>query len=72
MCLPLSNEGKQWFKNWPTDVPKTLKYPPIPLQGLLEQTAKNNPENVAMVFGEREISYTATRLFFQSIRQCPS
>jgi len=53
----LSNEGKQWFKNWPTDVPKTLKYPPIPLQGLLEQTAKTNPENVAMVFGEREISY---------------
>lgn len=54
----MSNKGKERFKNWSTDVPKTLKYPQIPLHGLLEQTAKNNPEKVAMVFGEKEISYT--------------
>jgi long-chain acyl-CoA synthetase len=50
-------EDKPWFNAWPADVPKSIKYPTIPLHGLLQKTAKNYPEKVALVYGEGEITY---------------
>ena len=50
-------EDKPWFNAWPADVPKSIKYPAIPLHGLLQETAKNYPEKVALAYGEREITY---------------
>jgi long-chain acyl-CoA synthetase len=51
------NESKPWFKQWPADVPKSIRYPAIPLQGLLQKTAKNYPGKVAIVYCGREITY---------------
>ncbi len=50
-------KSKPWFKMWPADVPKSIKYPDIPLHGLLQETAKQFPEKTAIVYGEREITY---------------
>jgi long-chain acyl-CoA synthetase len=49
--------SKPWFNAWPAGVPKTIKYPSIPLHGLLQNTAKSNPENTALVYGTHEIIY---------------
>ena len=54
----MSKEIKPWLKHWPTEVPESIKYPSIPLHGLLEQTAKTYPEKTAIVYGKREITYT--------------
>jgi len=56
--LPLSDEVKPWLKHWPNNVPKTIKYPTIPLHGLLEEAAHSYPNKVAIVYGEQEITYT--------------
>ena len=50
-------KSKLWFKMWPADVPKRIKYPDIPLHGLLQKTAKQYPEKTAIVYGERKINY---------------
>jgi long-chain acyl-CoA synthetase len=48
---------KPWFNMWPADVPKSIKYPDIPLHGLLQKTAEEHPEKLALVFGEGQITY---------------
>lgn len=53
----LSNSIKPWFKNWPSNVPKNINYPLIPLQGLLQRSAKSYPEKLAVICGEQKISY---------------
>ncbi len=50
-------EEKPWFKSWPSDVPRHLDYPDIPLHGILSRTSKAHPNRVAIVFSEQEITY---------------
>ncbi len=50
-------ENKPWFSSWPKDVPKNLEYPKVPLHAILEKTAKENPEKVAIAYSEGEITY---------------
>ncbi len=50
-------KSKLWFKMWPSNVPKSINYPDIPLHGLLQKTAKQHPEKTAIVYGERKITY---------------
>src|SRR3990170_5483390 len=53
----MPTENKPWFSSWPHDVPKSIKYPQIPLHAILTNTAKEHPEKAALAFFEREISY---------------
>ena len=46
-----------WFSNCPPNVPKHINYPQIPLQRLLEASAKNFPQHTAVVYNERQITY---------------
>jgi long-chain acyl-CoA synthetase len=50
-------ENKPWFHSYPTGMPKTLKYPNIPLQDILKKTAEEHAEKPAIVYRDREISY---------------
>jgi long-chain acyl-CoA synthetase len=50
-------ENKPWFSSWPKNMPKTLEYPKMSLHAILEATAKENPEKVAITYFEREITY---------------
>ncbi len=50
-------EDKPWFNKWPTNIPKTIKYPNIPLHGILKKTAKEFPQKVAIVYDGKEITY---------------
>jgi long-chain acyl-CoA synthetase len=59
----LSDEAKPWLKHWPTAVPRTIKYPSTPLHGLLEQAVQSYPGKVAVVYGEREITYAQLDCF---------
>ena len=50
--------SKPWFNKWPSEVPKHINYPNVPLQEILQKSAKEFPQKTAIVFGEREISYS--------------
>ena len=58
----LQRKNKPWFNLWPAEVPKNIKYPQIPLQEILHKSAENFPEKVALVYGEREITYAQLEL----------
>jgi long-chain acyl-CoA synthetase len=49
--------NKPWFKQWPSEVPKHIEYPQVPLQKLLEKSAKNFPEKIALTYCENELTY---------------
>ena len=49
--------SKPWFNSWPTQVPKHIEYPEIPLQEILQKSAKEFQQKTAIIFDEREISY---------------
>ncbi len=49
--------NKPWFSSWPTQVPKHIEYPQIPLQEILQKSAKEFQQKTAIIFGERELSY---------------
>ena len=49
--------SKIWFNSWPAQVPKHIDYPQIPLQEVLQRSAKEFPQKTAIVFDEREISF---------------
>ena len=55
--LHVSIEEKPWFKNWPSDVPKHLDYPEVPLFNLLRQAAKKHPKSPALAYLDRETNY---------------
>src|ERR1035437_10345670 len=55
-------KSKPWFNMWPVDVPKSIKYPDIPLHGLLQKTAEEHPEKLALAFGEGQITYAQLEL----------
>ncbi len=50
-------DNKPWFKSWPPQIPKHIEYPQVPLQEILQKSAKEFPQKTAIVFGEREITY---------------
>jgi len=51
------NLEKLWFKFWPEGVPKCIEYPEVPLFDLLKKTAEKYPNNTAMVYFDRQITY---------------
>jgi long-chain acyl-CoA synthetase len=50
-------ETKPWFKNWPPEVPKTIKYPEMPLHELLEMSAEKHPTQPAIHFMGKTLTY---------------
>ena len=49
--------SKPWFNKWPADVPKSIRYPAIPLHGVLQETAEKYGQKVAIAYGGSEITY---------------
>ncbi len=54
----MSAKNKPWSKYWPPAVPESLDYPKIPLHELLRKNAKKHPENTAIAFFKREMTYS--------------
>ncbi|HLE75713.1 MAG TPA: AMP-binding protein, partial [Candidatus Bathyarchaeia archaeon] len=50
-------EEKPWFRFWPSDVPKNIEYPVVPLNEILKKTAKEHPEKTAMSYFEGKITF---------------
>jgi long-chain acyl-CoA synthetase len=48
---------KPWFKFWPEDVPRHIEYPSVPLSEILRKTAENNPNQTAIIYFDRKITY---------------
>ena len=44
-------------KNWPEWVPHSINYPEIPLHQILDESAKKYPDNIAIIFQDKKISY---------------
>ncbi|MDP2937301.1 MAG: long-chain fatty acid--CoA ligase [Dehalococcoidia bacterium] len=53
----MSEPNYPWLKHYEKGVPHSIPYPSIPLHRTLEDTATRFPDNPAMVFFERKISY---------------
>ncbi len=49
--------AKAWLRHWPEGVPQNLAYPEIPLPEILTATAKKYPNNTAIVFFGKKITY---------------
>jgi long-chain acyl-CoA synthetase len=52
---------RPWFKHWPPGVPRELEVAPRPLYSPLDDTASRYPEETAMIFYGRRISYAQLR-----------
>ncbi len=48
-----------WFKNYEDGVPSSLNYPKVPLSNFLLEAARGFPENPALVFAGKKMSYHA-------------
>ncbi len=46
-----------WLKNYEDGVPTFLTYPSVPLTHFLQEAAESFPDNIAMIFAGRKISY---------------
>ena len=53
----MPTESKPGFRFWPTDVPKTIRYPLVPLHEVLIKTAKEHPKKAAIAYVENEMTY---------------
>ena len=52
------NTMKESIPNkWPEWVPHSINYPEIPLHQILDESAKKYPENNAIIFQDKKISY---------------
>jgi long-chain acyl-CoA synthetase len=54
---PVQPSEKPWFRFWPEGVPRHIEYPEVPLFEFLRKTAEKHPDNTAMVYFDREMSY---------------
>jgi long-chain acyl-CoA synthetase len=57
LAEPAEQLEKRWYRFWPEGVPKHVDYPEIPLSDLLKNTAESNPNHVAIVYFDREMTY---------------
>jgi long-chain acyl-CoA synthetase len=48
---------KPWFKFWPEGVPKHIEYPEVPLFDFLRKAAEKHPEQAAVVYFHRQVTY---------------
>jgi len=55
---PVQTENKPWLNSYPKNVPIKLEYLEVPLNAILEKTAKVNREKTALTYFERSITYT--------------
>jgi long-chain acyl-CoA synthetase len=46
-----------WYKNWPSQVPKTLEYPDGSLADMLRESSEKNENNLAISFLDASITY---------------
>lgn len=53
----MSANEKPWFHSWPVDVPKTLRYPDVPLHEILKKTAHEHAGKTAIIFRDKQITY---------------
>jgi len=51
-------ESRPWLKSYPSDVPKTLEYPPHAMPWLLERAASTWPDRVACVYYDDKVTYS--------------
>lgn len=49
---------KPWYKFWPEGVPKSIEYPNISLGEALRETARKYPQNPAIIYFGRRITYS--------------
>jgi len=54
---------KAWLKFWPQGVPKHIEYPEVPLFNFLKETSEKYPNNTAIVYYDKEITYKELNLF---------
>jgi long-chain acyl-CoA synthetase len=59
-----SNRNKPWLENYDSEVPSNLHYPEIAVPDILIESAREFPEKIALVQGERTISYS--KLLYES------
>ncbi len=63
---------KPWFKNWPDELPKTLRYPDIPLYRFLEKTAESSSNRTAIIYYDAQINFgelnNLTNKFLSALR----
>jgi len=50
-------EDRPWFKHYDKGVPQHIEYPPIPLFGLLEESARKYPDSPCTIFKGAVITY---------------
>ena len=48
---------KPWYKFWPESVPKSIEYPDLPLGEVLRESARNYPENPAIIYFGGRMTY---------------
>ncbi|MFX1301148.1 MAG: AMP-binding protein, partial [Promethearchaeota archaeon] len=56
---------RPWFAVWPEAVPKSLDYPKIALWEFLAHSAKNRPQQTAVIHNDQRISYSELDLSSQ-------
>lgn len=49
---------KPWYKFWPEGVPKEIEYPKIALGEVLKESTRKFPNNTAIIYFGRRITYT--------------
>ncbi len=48
---------RPWHRHWPEDVPRSIAYPEIPVQGLLREAARKWPTTTATMFYGATLTY---------------
>lgn len=46
-----------WLKCWPTDVPRSINYPAVPLHEILAKTTRDYPKQTALEFLDAQMTY---------------
>jgi len=64
----LENLNRPWLKFRPSNVPKSIKFDPIPVHELIKLSAKNYPNNVCVVNKSTNKKYTYRELIYISDR----
>ncbi|MCS7260703.1 MAG: long-chain fatty acid--CoA ligase [Anaerolineae bacterium] len=50
-------EARVWHQHYPPQLPTSLEYPAITLDGLLRDTARQHPHKAALIFAQNTITY---------------
>ncbi|MFX1390105.1 MAG: AMP-binding protein, partial [Promethearchaeota archaeon] len=62
----LEDKNRPWLRHWPTHIPKSIKFEPIPVHEYIKRTIIQFPNNICIHYKPQDKKYSYRELIYNA------